>query len=39
MGLRQHRISGPKDGCFDDREKKNGYEKTRLKVKKKWNSY
>jgi hypothetical protein len=35
MGLRQHRVSGPKEGCFDNREKKNGCEKTRLKLKEK----
>jgi len=34
MGLRQCRISGPKEGCFDNREKKNGCEKTGLKIKK-----
>jgi len=39
MGFRQHRISGHKDGCFDIREKKNGCEKTRLKIKKKNGSY
>lgn len=39
MGLRQCRMIGPKEGCSDDREKKNGCEKTRLKIKKKWNSY
>lgn len=34
MGLKHCRISGPEEGCFYDREKKNACGKTGLKIKK-----
>jgi hypothetical protein len=36
--LRQCRIIGHKNGCFDNREKKNGCEKTSLKKIRNWNN-